>query len=75
MINIKYDGRQVYANVFEYKDSPAVFHVNFIDDYVEPGKLILHEKDGMIIADPAGKAKPDLVQLVIEAIENNPNKI
>ena len=75
MINIKYEGRQVYANVFEYKDSPAIFHVNFVDDYVDSGKLILHEKDGMIIPDPAGKTNPELVKLVIEAIENNPNKV
>ena len=75
MINIKYGGRQVYANVFEYKDSPAIYHVNFVDDYMETGKLILHERDGMIIPDPAGTADPQLVQLVIEEIEKNPNRI
>lgn len=75
MINITYEGRQVYANVFEYKDSPAIYHVHFIDDYIEPQKITLHEKDGRIIPDPEGLSDPALVQSVIKAVESNPNRI
>ncbi|HYF31226.1 MAG TPA: hypothetical protein VD993_08915 [Chitinophagaceae bacterium] len=74
MINIEYEGRQVYANVFEYKRSPAWYHVHFID-HIELNRMTLHEKDGRIIADPEDQANPDLIQLVIEAIEKNPNRI
>lgn len=74
MINIKYAGRQIYANVFEYRHSPAVYHVHFIEQ-IEPTHLTLHEEDGQIIPDPAAKSNPELVRLVITAIENNPNRI
>ena len=75
MINIKYEGRQLYANVFERKDSPAIYHVNIIDDYMEVGRLTLHERDGKIIPDPEGTADPQIIKLVIDAIEKNPNRI
>ena len=75
MINIKFEGRQLYANVFEYKFSPAVYHVHFVDDNVESGQITLHEKDGKIIPDPAGKTDPQLMQMVIEEIKKNPNRV
>lgn len=75
MINIRYEGREIYANVFEYKHSPAVYHVHFVDDFIQPSQIILHEENDRIIPDPAGKSNPRLVKMVIEAIENNPNRV
>ena len=72
---MKYDGRQLYANVFEYKHSPAVYHVHFVDDSVEPRQIILHEENDRIIPDPAGKSNPELVEMVIEEILKNPNRV
>lgn len=74
MISFQFDGRAVYANVFEYRHSPAVYHVQFID-YVTPTHLILHETDGDIVAEDAPGLDPRIVELVIAAIKRNPNRI
>jgi len=75
MINFHYKGRQIYANVHEYKHSPAVYHVHFID-HIEPRRLDLHEtEDGVIVADISVNTNPQLVQLVIDAIIRQPDRM
>lgn len=74
MISIRFEGRTVYANVFEYRHSPAVYHVFFID-HVVPIQLKLYERNEEIVADDADHANPELVRKVVVAIKNNPNRI
>lgn len=75
MISIQFEGRTVYANVFEYRHSPAVYHVFFID-HVVPIQLKLYERDDdQISPDDADHANPELVKQVVAAIKNNPNRI
>lgn len=74
MISIQFEGRTVYANVFEYRHSPAVYHVHFID-HVVPNQLKLYERDGEISADAVDRANPELVKQVVIAIRNNPNRV
>jgi hypothetical protein len=74
MISIPFDGRTVYANVFEYRHSPAVYHVHFID-HVVPNQLKLYERDGEIVPDEVDHANPELVSQVVVAIKNNPHRI
>lgn len=74
MISIQFEGRTLYANVFEYRHSPAVYHVQFID-YSFPAQLKLYERDGDILPDDSEQANAGLVQEVIRAIKNSPHRI
>ena len=74
MISINFDGRTVYANVFEYRHSPAVYHIHFID-HVVPKQIKLHEENGEIRPDPSDGLNPELVEKVIQEIKRNPNRI
>ena len=74
MISFHLDGRQVYANVFEQRHSPAVYKIHFID-HIVPADIKLHEKNGKIVADAAYDLDPELVKAVIKEIVNNPNRI
>jgi hypothetical protein len=74
MISIQFEGHTVYANVFEYHHSPAVFHVYFID-HVVPNQLKLYERNGEVVPDDADNANPTLVQKVVVAIKNSPHRI
>jgi hypothetical protein len=74
MISIRFEGRTVYANVFEYRHSPAVYHVFFID-HVVPIQLKLYERGAEILPDDADHANPELVKQVVTAIKNSPHRI
>lgn len=74
MISIQFEGRTVYANVFEYRHSPAVFHVYFID-HVVPNQLKLYERNEEIVPDVVDHANPVLVREVVSAIKNSPHRI
>jgi hypothetical protein len=75
MISFRFGGRTIYANVFEYRHSPAVYDVHFID-HVVPAKITLHEQDGHIVPDPATEeSNSELVKQAIEAIKRNPSRI
>lgn len=74
MISIQFEGRTLYGNVFEYRHSPAVYHVHFIDS-ITPGQLKLYERNGDIVADDADYVNPQLVQQVVFAIKNSPHRI
>ena len=74
MISFHLDGRQIYANVFEQKHSPAVYSVHFID-HIIPGEITLYEQNGQIEADPADNLNPKLVEVVVKEILNNPARI
>lgn len=74
MISIRFEGHTVYANVFEQRHSPAVYHVHFID-HVVPEQITLYEKGEEIVADSADGLNSELVKQVTVAIKNNPARI
>ena len=49
MLEFTYQGERYFANVIEYRHSPAVFYVNLINaPSNKPRKLILEEVNGRI---------------------------
>ena len=73
MIEFKYQGENYFANVIEYRHSPAVFYVNLINaPYIRPRKLILEQvKDKIELSPDSLPAGKEFVNAIIRKIEEN----
>jgi len=73
MLEFNYEGERYFANVIEYRHSPAIYYVNLINaPHLRPRKLILEETDGKIELSPDSlPARKELVNTIIAKIEDN----
>jgi len=71
MLEFNYEGERYFANVIEYRHSPAVYYVNLINAaHIRPRKLILEEVDGKIkLSQDSLPARKALVDSITKRIE------
>ena len=71
MLEFNYEGERFFANVIEYRHSPAVYYVNLINaPHVRPRKLILEDVDGRVELSPDSlPARKGLVDTISRKIE------
>ena len=71
MLEFHYEGERFFANVMEYRHSPAVYYVSFINaPHLRPRKLILEEVNGKIqLSVDSLPAKKELVDIIARKIE------
>ena len=72
MLEFRYGGERFFANVIEYRHSPAIYFVNLINaPQVRPRKLIFDTIDGKIVLSPDSlPAKKEMVDAICKGIED-----
>ena len=72
MLEFTYAGERFFANVIEYRHSPAIYYVNLINaPYLRPRKLIFDTIDGKIELSPDSlPAKKELVEAIRKGIDD-----
>ena len=72
MLEFNYEGERYFANVIEYRHSPAVYYVNLINaPHMRPRKLILEDVDGGVELSPDSQpARKELVDTIARKIED-----
>ena len=70
MLEFTYAGERFFANVIEYRHSPAVFYVNLINaPHLRPRKLIFDTIDGKIeLSADSQPARKELVEAICKGI-------
>jgi hypothetical protein len=70
MLEFNYEGERYFANVIEYRHSPAVYYVNLINaPHMRPRKLILEDVEGGIELSPDSlPARKGFVEVIARKI-------
>jgi hypothetical protein len=73
MLEFKYEGERFFANVIEYRHSPAVYFVNLINaPHLRPRRLIFETVNDKIELSPDSKpARKELVEAICHGIEES----
>ena len=72
MLEFNYEGERFFANVIEYRHSPAVYYVNLINaPHIRPRKLILEDANGRVeLSQDSLPARKELVETIARKIED-----
>ena len=73
MLEFKYEGERYFANVIEYRHSPAIYYVNLINaPHLRPRKIILEDVNGRVeLSQDSLPARQELVDTIARKIEEN----
>jgi len=73
MLEFNYEGERYFANVIEYRHSPAVYYVNLINaTHLRPRKMIFEEINGAIELSPDSlPVRKELVNAIVGKIEEH----
>jgi len=71
MLEFNYEGERFFANVIEYRHSPAIYYVNLINaPHLRPRKLIMEDMNGRVELSPDSlPARKELVDTISQKIE------
>ena len=77
MLEFKYEGERFFANVIEYRHSPAVYFVNLINaPHLRPRRLIFETVGDKIELSPDSQpARKELVEAICRGIEQTAKEL
>ena len=73
MLEFNYEGERYFANVIEYRHSPAVYYVNLINaTHLRPRRMIFEEVGNKIELSPDSMpVRENLVKAIVAKIEEH----
>ena len=73
MLEFNYEGERYFANVIEYRHSPAVYYVNLINaTHLRPRRMIFEEVGNKIELSPDSlPVRENLVKAIVAKIEEH----